>query len=138
MTKVNGSRNRRKGHDFERYLAKIFRNLGYDFCKTSRQASQILDVSGVDLAFIPYAVQAKRVIAPINYTEEFENMTSKLSQNFPPDSPVHNYPQMIFHTRGKKPTQRLVVVKEEDMISILQKLKDFEDFLSHQNNVRVS
>ena len=39
MKKKNyGKTNRNKGNNYERELAKTFRNMGYSYCKTSRQA----------------------------------------------------------------------------------------------------
>jgi hypothetical protein len=124
---VNGKANRRKGHAFERFLAQKFRQMGYSFCKTTRAASRILDACQVDLAFIPYNVQAKKVKATINYTEIFDSMKTNLELNFPPNAEEHTKPLMIFHSKGKKDSERLVVMKEIDMFNLLQKLADFEN-----------
>ena len=56
-----GVKNRRKGHNAERRRAQMFRELGFDKCKTSREASRLLDNCKVDLAFVPYNVQMKAV-----------------------------------------------------------------------------
>jgi hypothetical protein len=124
---VNGKANRAKGHNYERFLAQKFRDMGYTFCKTTRAASRVLDSCQVDLAFIPYNVQAKKVKATINYTEIFDSMESNLKLNFPPNAEEHNKPLMIFHSRGKKDSERLVVLKEKDMFNLLKKISNFEN-----------
>jgi len=124
MGKVNGKANRQKGHNYERYLAKRFRSLGYTFCKTSRAASRVLDSCKVDLAFIPYNVQAKKVKATINYSEVFEEMQTTLEQNYPPTAVERSNVKMIFHSKGKKPSEKYVILQEEDMFKLLKKLQE--------------
>jgi hypothetical protein len=119
--------NRTKGHNFERYLAKIFREkLGFTFCKTSRQASRLLDASKVDLAFIPFNVQAKAVKANINYQDVFRTMDEALNLNFPPTDPQIKYPKIIFHKKGtvtkKDKYQSVVVMEENEFIELLNKI----------------
>jgi len=119
------SANRRKGHNFERYLAKKFREIaGFTFCKTSRQASRLLDDSKVDLAFIPYNVQAKAVIRNLNYHDIFESMDNALKKNYPPTDPQINLPKIIFHKRGRKKYQSLVILEEEEFFNLLKKLNE--------------
>lgn len=118
------NKNRTKGHNFERYLAKVFRDLGFTYCKTSRQASRILDDSKVDLAFIPYNVQAKAVLATINYHDLLLSMESSLNENFPPGDPQINYPKMIFHRRGRRKYDKFVIMQEDEFIDLLKKLED--------------
>lgn len=125
--KVNGNANRRKGHAYERFLAQKFRDMGYKFCKTTRAASRILDSCQVDLAFIPYNVQAKKVKANINYTEIFDSMESNLKLNFPPNAEEHTKPLMIFHSRGKTDNERLVIMKEKDVFILLNRIAEIEN-----------
>ena len=54
-----GKTNRRKGHNAERYYANFFKDLGYTFCKTARQASRLHDDCGIDLMYLPFLVQIK-------------------------------------------------------------------------------
>ena len=115
--------NRNKGHGMERELAKIFRErLNYTFCKTSRQASRMLDACKVDLAFIPYNVQSKCVKASIKYQEVFEEMQSELDKNYPPTDPQIKYPKLIFHRRGPKKTQRFVIMQEDEFFDLLEEV----------------
>ena len=59
MAKSKGKTNRRKGHNAERHYASFFKELGYEFCKTSRQASRLHDDCGIDLMYLPFLVQIK-------------------------------------------------------------------------------
>src|SRR5690606_32028160 len=98
-----GKNNKRKGSQKERDVAKKFRDLGYEFAKTSRQASRLLDDSKVDIAFVPYNVQCKKGYPKgINYTLVFNEMKEGLNKNFPPTESVHNYPCVIIHDKGRK------------------------------------
>jgi hypothetical protein len=116
------NKNRDKGHRFERILAQLFRDMGFSYCKTSRQASRMLDDSKVDLAFIPYNVQAKAVKATINYQTLFESMDEELIKNFPPTDPQRTYPKMIFHRRGRLKTQKFVIMLEDEFVEILKQV----------------
>lgn len=131
---VNGKANRRKGHAYERFLAQKFRDMGYKFCKTTRAASRVLDSCQIDLAFLPYNVQAKKVVANINYTEIFDNIEKNLKLNFPPNADEHKKPVMIFHSRGKNANQRLVIMKESEMFTLLERIANFENIQGKLSN----
>ena len=49
MAKTNGKRNRAVGHQWERDIAKILRDLGYEYVVTSRSESKRRDDQKVDL-----------------------------------------------------------------------------------------
>lgn len=116
--------NRNKGHNFERYLAKLFRSFGFNYCKTSRQASRLLDDSKVDLAFIPYNVQAKAVKANLNYQEIFRSMDEALNLNYPPHDPQRSYPKIIYHKKNGRKYNSVVIMEEKEFNEILKKLHD--------------
>lgn len=69
MPKINV---RQKGHAFERFIAKVFRDLGYD--KAHRQLEfQINNAHGIDLAETGrYAIQCKKTkkYVPMNTIQE--------------------------------------------------------------------
>lgn len=113
---------RRKGHNAERQRVLKFIKLGFDKCKTSRYASRILDDSKVDLAFIPYNVQMKAVKSAISYQKIFEEMDTLLKENFPESDPVSSNPSVIIHDRGRKKTQKFVVMMEDDWFNLIEKL----------------
>ena len=87
--KKSGGYGRRKGHSLERDLVLVFKSLGFEHCKTSRNASILLDSSKVDLWGIPLNVQAKfgyhsqRPKFDITFLE----MAAHLESNFPPGDP---------------------------------------------------
>ena len=97
MIKKNyGATNRRKGHTAERQFAEEFRNIGYKFCKTSRQASRLLDDSKIDLAFIPFNVQIKAgKQRGFNAIKELKSMEEKIIENFPLEDNVHKNPNLV-------------------------------------------
>lgn len=116
------NKNRDKGHRFERWWAKVFRDdLGFKFCKTSRQASRLLDDCGVDLDGIPFNMQLKNGYAKgINYTKLFETIDMKLAENYMKQDPRHIYPTVIAHKRGRKQSEHHVIMKGEDWIKLVQ------------------
>ena len=110
---VSGKRNRNVGHSLERRIAKKFRDIGYEFAKTSRQASRLLDDSKVDIAYVPYLVQCKKGYNKgLNYTSILLEIKEAVKKNFPPDEKVHNYPIVIIHDKGAKSEEKLVVIEE--------------------------
>lgn len=51
---------RTKGHNFEREMAQLFRELGWSDCVTSRSESKNLDDLGIDLCYTdPFQIQCK-------------------------------------------------------------------------------
>lgn len=124
--KMSGKTNKRKGSDAERYYAKVFRDLGFTFCKTSRQASRILDDCGVDLTNLPLNVQVKAgKQRGLNPSEIIIWMQERLAENFPQEDDVHNKPNIIIHKKevgkGKKrkDTDELVIMTFEDFKKIM-------------------
>lgn len=121
--KSQGSKNRTKGHILERRVASKFRELGYTFAKTSRQASRLLDDSKVDIAFVPFNVQCKKGYAKgLNYTNIFLETKEALKKNFPPTDLVHNNPCVVLHDKGRKNEEKLVVMEEESFWQIVKDL----------------
>jgi hypothetical protein len=117
--------NRRKGGNLERRVAKKFRDLGYEFAKTSRQASRLLDDSKVDIAFVPFLVQCKKGYTKgLNYSNIITETKELIKKNFPPDEKVHNYPCIIIHDKGAKSEDKLVVMEETSFWDLIDKNKD--------------
>ncbi len=119
---------RNKGHQYERVLAKFFRDvLGFVYCKTSRAASKLLDDCGVDLAFLPVLVQAKRGYNKNRpkFDNIFNKIKSSLSENYPKDDPIHDKPIILAHKldgRGKQYHQ--ITMCYEDLETLIQLLKN--------------
>lgn len=119
---MKGSNNRKKGHDLERLLAKIFREFGFEFAKTSRYASKLLDDCGIDVANIPLLIQAKCGYAknPPKYKDIYANIKAKLKENFPPEHEIHNAPIVLVHKEdGRKPEHFVWMFQHEDIVEIL-------------------
>lgn len=108
-------------------MAKIFREIGYDKAKTTRQASRLLDNCKVDIAFTPYNIQCKSVIANINYTNIFKDIKSLLKENFPEDDDVVNKPIVIAHKRGRLKEQHHIILEFDTFINLVKKIKEYED-----------
>lgn len=126
MTKRKLSNNRRRGHNFEREIAILFRSLGYKDTKTSRQTSKLLDDSGVDIDRIPFNVQCKEGIQKgIVYSNVLNNMKIKLKENFP-ERP--EYPKLVIHKKppfGKR--------REEEDTLVIMTLYDFINLIENKH-----
>lgn len=123
---MKGTTNRNKGHDFERQWARTMRDIGYIYCKTSRQASRLLDACKVDLAFVPYNIQCKNVKANINYIDLIKTIKETLVNNYPEDDPILDNPIIIAHKRGRKPEDHLVIMEASSFVDLAMKVKEYE------------
>lgn len=124
-----GKTERNLGHRLERDLANLFRSLGFEHCRTTRQESTLLDSCGIDLTNIPYNVQAKAgKQRGLNYSEELKSIKEKINKNLPKDHIVRNNPNIIIHKKyvgkGKRRT-------EDDTLVILS-LKNFTKFINNE------
>ena len=93
--------NRTRGNNAERRYAQIFRDLGYDKCRTSRQASKLLDDCAVDLMFLPFLVQIKAGRQKgMNPSKILSEMESRIKENFPDTAPEQTMPRLLIHYKG--------------------------------------
>ena len=106
--------------------AKTMRDIGYLFCKTTRQASRLLDSCKIDLAFIPYNIQCKNVQANINYKDLILSIKTSLLENYPEDDPIFDNPIIIAHKRGRLPEDHLVIMEASTFIEMAKKIKEYE------------
>jgi hypothetical protein len=112
--------NKIKGSNAERYYAKIFRNLGFLNCVTSRHGSRKHDELGIDLINIPFNIQIKagrqKGLNPISILSNISMNLSKLPEG------EREYPLILIHKRdnirGKKRSEY------DDMVFL-----SFENFL---------
>lgn len=105
-----GATNKRKGSNTERYYAKVFReDLGFSFCKTSRQSNRMLDDAGIDLNFLPFNVQIKAGYNQgFNEFKTLKIIRERLPDLFPPYDDVHKKVDVLIHKKdGKKGKKRL-------------------------------
>ena len=103
---------RNKGNDCERKYARIFREeFNFNFCKTSRQASRLLDDSKVDLANIPLNVQVKKGYWNVRPKPDqvFKQMRDCLKDNFPPEDKVHSNPKVLIHELDGRQDENILV-----------------------------
>jgi len=125
---MSGNTNRTKGHNFEREIAKMFREeLGHKFAKTSRYASRMLDDCNIDISGIPFLVQAKAGYAKARPKPEeiFKNMDIDLQKNFPKNDPVHSYPKVLVHKiNGRHKYHNLVTMPYNDFKFLLLNQKE--------------
>lgn len=113
--KVNGKNNRKKGHDAERQYAQVFREMGFTYCRTSRQANRLLDDAGVDLCNLPFNVQVKAGRQNgLNPTKVLNYMEDRLKELFPPEAKERGLHNIIIHKkepgRGHKRTENHDIV----------------------------
>lgn len=97
---------RKKGHAYEREVARRFREAGFSDCVTSRLESKRLDDLGVDLCYTgPWLVQCKAV-------ERLGCLHTILSA-----MPENGIP-VVFHKKNRKGT--IVALREEDFWEIVR------------------
>lgn len=127
MVKNTGINNRRKGHSLEREIVRMFRDeIGMEFAKTSRYASKVLDDCKVDIAGIPFLIQAKAGYqkARPKAEEIFKEIEENLSKNYPKGDQIHNYPKVLIHKlNGKHKYHNLVTMPYDDFKYLLMKIK---------------
>ena len=123
-----GRNNKRKGSNAERYYANFFRENGYPHCKTAREGSKLHDNCGIDLIFIPFNIQIKAgKQKALNVTNELKNISSKVKENFPQDSPELTRPNILIHKKevgqGVKRTEfdEIVSMTFVDFVKLIKK-----------------
>lgn len=119
---------RTKGNNAERKYAKIFResfawSCDYNKCKTSREASKLLDSCKVDLAFIPLNTQIKKGYWKIRPRADviFKQMDEELSKHYPKNDPQVSYPKVLIHELdGYRDEHCLVTMMFKDWIEVMK------------------
>jgi hypothetical protein len=114
---------RTKGHTAEQLYAKRFREIGFAFCRTSREASDLLDSCGVDLWGIPINTQIKcgfKRNRP-NAKALLRKIREDLKKRIPPTDPVHKLPKAIIHKEdGYTDEGELVTMSFSDWFEMFQ------------------
>lgn len=96
---MSSNKNRNKGHRLERDVTRWFRELGFKFAKTTREASRLLDSCKIDIAHIPFLIQCKAGYET-NYPKYniiHNEIKTELTKNIPKDSELHNLPIILIH-----------------------------------------
>lgn len=103
---ING---RKKGHAFEHSIAKLFRELGWARCCTSRFESKSLDDAKVDLCYTdPFYLQLKAQEGKLCYHDILDSM---------PNSDKIN---LVWHKKSRRGT--VIAMKQEDFLVLVQQL----------------
>lgn len=102
-----GSVNRTKGHNAERFYAKVFKDLGFSHCVTSRYGSRIHDDAGIDLIGLPINVQIKAgKQRAMNPSKVLSYIRERVAELFPKTAPEKDMISIVIHRkevgRGKK------------------------------------
>lgn len=123
---MSGKTNRQKGHNLEREIARMFRDeLGYKHAKTSRLASRLLDNCQVDIAGIPFLIQAKAGYNKHRPKPDiiFQEIETNLAINFPKEDPIHQYPKILVHKiSGRKKYHNLVTMSYSDFKFLMSQI----------------
>ena len=107
---------RRIGHNYERKIAKEFRDMGFHRAATSRATSRIMDDAKIDINGVPYNIQCKAVKTGLNVFTVLDDMESCIPKMVP-ERDV--YVNVVFH---KKEGEEVVVLRKEDFYRIIKKL----------------
>lgn len=124
------SYSRTKGHNAEREFAKRFRDMGFEFCKTARQASRLLDDCGVDLSGLPLNIQIKSGYKTARPKADalFKDMKDNLAKAFPPGDTVHKNPRVLIHKLdGMVEENLLVTMTWADWVEFLKAYKQVKN-----------
>lgn len=125
-----GRINKRKGSDAEREYAKLFRELGFSFCQTSRYGSRIHDDAGIDLINLPINVQIKAGRQRgLNIPKLLMELKNRIFNMFLPSAKEQDAPLIIIHHReGKQGVPRtefdsIVSMTFEDFCKLIQQIE---------------
>ena len=130
-----GATNKRKGSTAERYYAKFFRELGFNFCETARFGSKKHDNAKIDLLYIPFNVQIKAGVQKnMNPGKELFMMSTCIAAMFPAEDEVFKKPCILFHYKQGKPGAR----RTPDMEMVYMSMIQFDVFRSISPNLQYS
>lgn len=126
---MSGKTNRTKGHSLEREIASLFREIGFEYAKTTRAESKTLDNAGVDIANVPFLIQCKSGYDTRypRFPEISIGIRENISKAYPKESPFQNAPVILIH----KPTrsQTYWAISQDFGLDLLKKsMKNIELF----------
>jgi Holliday junction resolvase len=107
---------RRIGHNYERKIAKEFRDMGFHRASTSRATSRIMDDAKIDINGITYNIQCKAVKTGLNVFLVLDEMETSIPKLVPERE---DYVNVVFH---KKEGDEVVVLRKTDWYLIIKKL----------------
>ncbi len=107
MPKINA---RCKGNSYELKIAKLFKDLGWGGCVSSRSESKRTDDAGIDLCYTnPFTIQCKANERLGSHHDILASMPQKAGRY-----------NLIFHKRNHKGS--VVVMSEKDFVTIVKLL----------------
>lgn len=124
-------KNKAKGSRLERQVAIDLRKK-FPFVKTAREASQLIDNCKVDLCGLPLAIQAKSGYNEqrLRYDRLYEEFKQLISENLPPNHPIHKVPYILINKLNRKIPGKL---KQPEMFQVtltydffLELIKNYE------------
>lgn len=122
-----GKNSRVKGHNLERTIMKLFKEeLDFEFAKTSRHASKMLDDCQVDISGIPFLIQTKSGYDKNRpkYEDIFIEIEERLLKNYPKEDKIHKYPKVIVHKiTDRKKYHNFVIMPYNDFKALLLMIK---------------
>lgn len=127
------AKNKSLGYSIEREYAIIFREMGFDKCKTTRNTSRLLDSCKVDLNFLPILLQLKAGFQKgMSVTGILKEMETLLTEHYPDYDPIHDLPRAVVH---HKPKPKGVRERTEYDVMVHMTFKNFKKLLMgyHKN-----
>lgn len=124
-----GKRNKQKGNQAERDLAKLFRELGFPFACTTRLNSKLLDSCGIDVDNVPVIIQSKAgEYKSLKLRDELKYIKERVLLKIHPESPQgewHHKPKIVVHTmpcEGNKRTEfdTLATLTLDDLVKLIK------------------
>lgn len=115
---------RQKGHRAEQEYAQKFRELGFHLCKTSREASRLLDACKIDLYGVPFNIQVKSGYKKqrVRADQTFKEMKELLQAHYEKGEDIHERPKILI--------QKLDAYTDENQL-VTMRWKDFVMFVEH-------
>lgn len=126
----SGAKNRRIGHNAERYYANKFREIGterFKFCITSREGSKQHDDAKIDLINIPFNLQIKAGTQKnLSAGKELFNMECAINMMFPKEDAVFTKPKLLVHYVPLGEGERLRTEEHERLYMSLTQYEKFK------------
>lgn len=118
---------RRKGHNFERLIAKKFSNNGF-ITRTTRATSHLLDSCGVDIVGTPFIIQCKAgyMKRRPKFEEVYRYTRNRLVEELGENHPLSDIPIIAIHQldvgRGvqRTPEDTYVMISFDDFIKVTE------------------
>jgi|TARA_B110000858_G_scaffold140270_1_gene159218 Holliday junction resolvase len=126
-----GRVNRRKGHDYERLIVRVLKDLGWTKAMSTRACSKLLDDCKIDIApngpvtdNLDFLIQCKAgyIKQRPKADVEFRKMLEGLSEYFPSDHTIFKAKKFLMHKFGRKDEEHLVTMTFKDWVAIMQEL----------------